>query len=170
MKKPRRLFRKRQQEADVLLVAEGQGRNIILGDPDLADLQGYSRAIRSRWWKAYREEGIKNPIVVAVHKRSRLGRERGLTEGPDFSFLAVDTHDAAKKGWLHADLAEKPNRPPFMKILLATGEHVETHIVSNMTESGVIDWSYFDPQMRQELLLKQPALRRYLNEPWTWSE
>jgi hypothetical protein len=42
MKKPRRLFRNRRQEADVVIVAEDHGRNVILGDPDL-DLQGYSK-------------------------------------------------------------------------------------------------------------------------------
>jgi hypothetical protein len=158
MKKPRRL-----------LVAENQGKNIILTDPDLSDLQGYSKEIRSRWWKAYKEEGIKNPIVVAVHKRSKLARDRGLTEGPDFTFLALDTNVAAEEGWLREDLAEKPNRPPRMTILLATGEQVETHLVSYMTESGVIDWAHFDPRIRQELLLNHSALKRYLDEPWTWT-
>jgi len=92
MKKPRRLFRSRRNEADIVVVTEANGRNIILGDPDLSDLQGYSKEIRSRWWKAYREEGVSNPIVVAVHKRSTIACERGLTEGSEFTFLAIDTH------------------------------------------------------------------------------
>ena len=167
MKKPRRLFRSRRNEADVVLVSEANGRNIILGDPDLSDLQGYSKEIRSRWWKAYREEGVPNPIVVAVHKRSRLARERGLTEGSEFTFLAIDTHDAVSEGWLHPDLADTPNRPPSMGIILASGESIEAHVVSDMTESGVLDLAYFDPQFRQELL-KHPVLKPYIDEPWTW--
>ena len=92
MKKPRRLFRSRRREADVVLVSEANGKNIILGDPDLSDLQGYSKEIHSRWLKAYKEGGVLNPIVVAVYKRSKLARERGLTEGSEFTFLAIDTH------------------------------------------------------------------------------
>jgi hypothetical protein len=38
-----------------------------------------------------------------------------------------------------------------------------------MTESGVIDWGHFDSRIRQELLLKHSALKRYLDEPWTWT-
>ena len=139
MKKPRRLFRSRRREADVVLVSEANGKNIILGGPDLSDLQGYSKEIRSRWWKAYREEGVPNPIVVAVHKRSRIARGRGLTEGSEFTFLAIDTHDAAREGWLHPDLADLPNRPPGMGIILASGETIESHVISDLTESGVID-------------------------------
>lgn len=170
MKKPRRQFRRRRQESDVLVVAEDHGTNFILGDPDLADLQGYLKAVRSCWWDAYRKGGIKNPIVVAVHKRSKLARERGLTDGPDFTFLAVDTHEAAREGWLHADLAGEPNRPPGMAIVLATGDHIDTHFMTNATETGVLDWGHFDPQMRQELLSNHPGLKRYLDEPWTWAE
>ena len=169
MKKPRRLFRSRQRAADVVVFAESSGKNIILGDPVLSDLQGYSKEIRSRWWKAYREEGVLNPIVVAVHKRSRIARERGLTEASDFTFLAIDTHDAAREGWLHPDLADKPNRPPNMGIILATGETIEIHVISDLTESGVIDLGHFDARFRQELL-KHPVLKPYIDEPWTWPD
>jgi hypothetical protein len=168
MKKPRRLFRNRQREADVLIVAEDQERNIILGDPDLADLQGYSKAIRSRWWKAYKEEGIRNPIVVAVPKRSKLARDRGLTEGPDFTFLAVGTHDAASDGWLNPRLADSQNRPPSMRIILATGEKLEVHLLTNLTESGVLDMVFFDAEFRAGLLADHPTLQPYLEAPWTW--
>jgi hypothetical protein len=167
MKLPRRLFPNRLQNPDVVIVSESHGANIILGDPDLTDLQGYSKDIRSRWWIAYREEGIKNPIVVAVHKRSRLARERCLTGGADFTFLALDTHDAVKEGWLHSNLADIPNRPPGMGIILASGETIEAHVIADMTESSVLDLGYFDPRVRQDLL-KHAVLRTYLDEPWMW--
>jgi hypothetical protein len=167
MKTPRRLFRSRRQEADVVFVTETNETNVILGDPDLSDLQGYLKEIRSRWWKAYREEGIKNPIVVAVHKRSRLALERGLTEGSDFTFLALDTHDAAREGWLHPDLADVANRPPGMGIILASGETIVRHVMSDMTDSGVIDKGHFDAQFRQKWL-KDSELKPYFDEPWTW--
>jgi hypothetical protein len=170
MRKPRRLFRNRRREWDVVVVAQDQERPMILGDPDLSDLQGYSKAIRCCWWKAYGEEGIKNPIVVAVHKRSKLARDRELTEGSDFTFFAVDTQDAANYGWLVSRLADSQNRPPSMRIILATGEEAQLHQISDLTETGVIDMAHFDPQFRQELLLKFPELRPYLVEPWTWSE
>ena len=42
MRNPRRLFRSRRNEADIVVVTEANGRNMILGEPDLPNLQGYS--------------------------------------------------------------------------------------------------------------------------------
>lgn len=111
MRKPRRLFRSRRNEADIVVVTEANGRNMILGDPDLPNLQGYSKETVTVV-ESLREEGVPNPIMVAVHKRSRIACERGLTEGSEFGFLALDTLDALSEGWLHLDLADTPNRPP----------------------------------------------------------
>jgi hypothetical protein len=97
----------------------------------------------------------------------RLARERGLTEGSDFTFVAPDTHDAVREGWLHPDLADKPNRPPSMGIILASGETTEIHVTSDMTESGVIDMAHFDARFRQQLP-KHAVLKPYLDAPWTW--
>ncbi len=93
-----------------------------------------------------------------------------LTEGPDFTFLAVETQEAAREGWLHADLAGEPTRPPTMLILLATGDHVETHIITNTTESGVLYWGHFDTDIRQELLSRHPGLKPFFDQPWTWND
>jgi hypothetical protein len=71
---------------------------------------------------------------------------------------------------LDSDLAEKPNRPPSMCVMMATGENVETLLVTSVTEAGLIDSGYFDPRMRQELLLRCPQLKPYLDEPWTWTD
>lgn len=171
-KRPKRMFRRRADH-DVLIAPEGRGTNIILGDPDLEDLRGYNRPIRSRWWAAYHDEGIPNPIVVAAHRRSRLARERGLTDGAEFQFLALDMHQAVREGWLDAGLAVKPNRPPCMGILLATGHEVQAHVTSDMTETGVIDLCHFDADRRAEILDRSPpdarsTLVRYFDEPWTW--
>lgn len=171
-KRPKRMFRRRE-DCDVLIVPEDRGTNFILGDPDLEDLRGYHRSIRSRWWAAYHAEGVPNPIVVAAHKRSRLARERGLIGGAEFHFLALDTHEAVREGWLDASLADKPNRPPCMGILLATGNEVQAHFTTDMTESGVIDLCHFDGDRRAEILDRsppdvRPTLVRYFEEPWTW--
>jgi hypothetical protein len=171
MKAPRRIFRKRKTECDVLITPEDHGRNIILGDPDLADLQGYGRPIRRRWWRAYRAEQIENPIVVAVHKRSRLARERGLTEGEDFTFLAVSTADADREGWPVDPM--KANRPPTMIVLLATGDEVQGHVSCDMTPAGVIDAAHFDEAMREDLLQRipeadRPAVMAYIERPWLY--
>ncbi len=171
MKKPRRIFRSRRRESDVVVVSEANGTNIILGDPDLSDLQGYSKEIRSRWWKAYKEEGVLNPIVVAIHKRSKLAHERGLTKGSEFTFLAIDTHDAVSEGWLHPDGADDPNHPPHMGILLATGESVQYHLDANVSQAGVIDEAHFDPAYRQDLVRRYPQVQwmsKYFDAPWTW--
>jgi hypothetical protein len=151
-----------------VIVAEDQERNIILGDPDISDLQGYSKEIRSRWWKAYAEEGIKNPIVIAVHKRSRIARDRGLTEASDFTFLAVDTSDAGNQSGLVLRLADSQNRPPSMRIILATGEETQVHQITDLTETGVIDMAHFDPKFRQKLLHDHPVVEPYVNAPWKW--
>ncbi len=166
MKKPRRLFRNRHQDWDVVVVAEDQDKPIILSDPDLSDLQGCSKEIRSRWWKAYIEEGIKNPIVVAVHKRSRLARERGVEQAADFDFLAVDTQDAPNFGWLASKLADSRNRPPSMRIILATGEETQVHQITDLTETGVLDMAHFDAGFRAKLLHDHPILEPYINAPW----
>ena len=96
MQAPKRLLRKKRQDHDVI-IASGRGKNIILGDPDLSDLQGYLGEIRNCWWRAYRE-GIENPVVVAAHRGSRLAMERGLAGAADFTFLAISSQEAHRAG------------------------------------------------------------------------
>lgn len=137
---------------------------------DVSDLQGYHREIRGRWWLAYRE-GIENPIVVAVHKRSRLARERGLTDGEDFAFLALSLDDAARLGWPVEPT--RANRPPHMLFLLATGDEVQAHLTSDLTDSGVIDAAHFDVQMRAVLRRQVgpgiwEGLEPFVLQPWRY--
>jgi hypothetical protein len=42
--------------------------------------------------------------------------------------------------------------------------------VTRVTEAGLIDSGHFDPRIRQELLLRCPQLRPYLDEPRTWTD
>lgn len=166
---PKRMFKRPEREHDVIIAAEDAGRNIILGDPDVSDLQGYNRQIRSRWWRAYREEGVENPIVVAIHKRSRLARDRGLTEGDDFTFLAVSMREAEREGW-PVDVAWF-NRPPLMHLLLASGEEIEGIVVQDMTPTGLIDAAHFDESERSRILSLLPATERLalsaaIQQPW----
>jgi hypothetical protein len=57
-----------------------------------------------------------------------------------------------------------------MAIILASGETVEIHVISDVTESGVIDMGHFDAQFRQKLLLKHPELKPHFDALWTWRD
>jgi hypothetical protein len=167
MKAPKRLFRQKQHDHDVI-ITPSRGKNFILGDPDLADLQGYIGEIRNCWWRAYRE-GIENPVVVAAHKKSRLAVERGLAGKGDFTFLAISTKDAHRSGW-PVDPTEA-NRPPTMGILIATGNRVEGHLVSDMTPNGLIDHAHFDEEARSRSLrdlseADRSELSSLFDQPW----
>ena len=160
--------RQQQQDADVILVAESEGKNLIFGDPDLADLQGYSREMRSTWWTAY-HQGMPNPHVVAIHKRSQLARDRGLTDGPDFTFIAVEEADAVRDGWLSQPF-DQPNRPPTMGVFLASGDTVQVHLITDMTITGIIDKAHFDPVFRAKMMSDHPELIEcpYFDQPWEY--
>ena len=81
----------------------------------------------------------------------------------------MSTELATSKPKTLLDLADTPNRPPSMGLILASGESIEVYMVSDLTESGLLDLAYFDPQFRQELHRKHPVLKPYLDEPWTWT-
>jgi hypothetical protein len=167
MKAPKRLFQKKQHDHDVIITS-GREKNIILSDPDLADLQGYIGEIRNCWWRAYRE-GIENPVVVAAHKRSQLAVERGQAGAEDFIFFAISSREAHESGW-PVDFTEV-NQPPTMGILLATGDRVECHVTSDMTPTGLIDLAHFNEEARSRILRDLPEADRselssLFDQPW----
>ena len=52
-----------------------------------------------------------------------------------------------------------------MGMILASGEKTESHDMSDLTESGVIDLGHVDLRLRQEMLFNYPVLKPYLDEP-----
>ena len=95
-----------------------------------------------------------------------------MTGPEDFTFLAVPAAEAHRAGW-PVDPA-RPNRPPTMVVLLATGEEVQGHVACDMTPSGLLDAAHFDGATKEHVLREAPAAGRLaliplIERPWLFA-